>query len=342
VKNDLRLALSATAASLLIGNVFSPVAMSAQADEQSGKSPQMPVPVLTTPIPAPLPAPSLQGGARDTTLQTGTQSTLLQTGTQSTTLQTGTDSTLLQTGTQSTLIQGNVEHQGGPINILFLLDCSYSMKEKLGGGVQKMEAAKQVLQEALSRIPADINVGLRVFGQGMGSGFAGFDNPFVDCRMTALLVPMGVGNRRSIIEKVRNMRPYGMTPLEFALHQAAEDDLSACKGQKVLILISDGCDTCGGDPCRFIRQLPMLGIKLKADVVGLDIHDRRSRNELNCVADSSGGKYYDANTAAQLIESVSKSVNTAISGRVLPKPGTPATNTETPPELQPIQPFVGH
>jgi len=296
-----------------------------------------------TPIKGGTQSTTLQTGTSSTTLQTGTQSTLLQTGTQSTMLQTGTDSTLLQTGTQSTLIQGNVEHAGGPVNILFLLDCSFSMKEKLGmGQPQKMEAAKQVLQEGLARIPPDINVGLRVFGQGMGMGMSAFSNPLVDCRQTALLVPMGIGNRRSIIEKVRNMKPFGMTPLEFALRQAAEDDLSVCKGQKVLILISDGADTCGGDPCRFIRQLPMLGIKLKVDVVGLDIRDRGSRKELNCVAESSGGKYYDANTAAQLIDSVSKSVNTAISGRVLIKDSQPAKNIETPPELQPIQPFVAH
>jgi Ca-activated chloride channel family protein len=331
VKNRPSFGVRATAALILL-LTLNPKALSAQQDDSKAS-------LLQTGADSTL----LKTGTDSTLLKTGTDSTLLKTGTDSTLLKTGTDSTLLQTGTQSTLIQGNIEHQGGPVNILFLLDCSFSMKEKLGGGQpQKMEAAKQVLQEGLARIPPDINVGLRVFGQGMGMGMAAFSNPLVDCRQTALLVPMGLGNRRSIIEKVRNMRPYGMTPLEFALRQAAEDDLSVCKGQKVLILISDGADTCGGDPCRFIRQLPMLGIKLKVDVVGLDIRDRGARKELNCVAESSGGKYYDANTAAQLIESVSKSVNTAISGRVLPKGDTPAKNIETPVELQPIQPFVAH
>jgi Ca-activated chloride channel homolog len=312
---------------------FSPT--SATAEQEGSKT--------STALQAGTQSTTLQTGTSSTTLQTGTSSTTLQTGTQSTLLQTGTDSTMLQTGTQSTLIQGNVEHAGGPVNILFLLDCSFSMKEKLGmGQPQKMEAAKQVLQEGLARIPADINVGLRVFGQGSGMGMSAFSNPAVDCMQTALLVPLGIGNRRTIIEKVRNMKPFGMTPLEFALRQAAEDDLSVCKGQKILILISDGADTCGGDPCRFIRQLPMFGIKLKVDVVGLDIRDRGSKKELNCVAEASGGKYYDANTAAQLIDSVSKSVNTAISGRVLLKENQPAKNTETPTELQPIQPFVAH
>jgi Ca-activated chloride channel family protein len=272
---------------------------------------------------------TLQTGTQNTLLQTGTETTTLQTGTQSTTLQTGTQNTLLQTGTQSSLIKGGVEHAGGPVNILFIIDCSFSMKEKLGGQMQKLESAKLVLQNALARIPPDINVGLRVFGQGIGYGIT--FNPGIDCRQTALLVPLGQGNRRSIIEKVRNMKPFGMTPLEFALRQGAEDDFADAQGQKIIILISDGADTCGGDPCRFIRQLPMFGIKLKVDVVGLDLkRDHTARNQLNCVAEQSGGKYYDADTAAQMIESVSQSVNKAISGRILPKSSLPAKNLETP------------
>jgi Ca-activated chloride channel family protein len=284
---------------------------------------------------------TLQTGAQSTTLQTGTQSTSLHTGTQSTTLQTGTQSTLIQGNTQAALIQGGIERQGGPVNILFVLDCSYSMKEKLGGEVQKLEAAKQVLQKALARIPSDVNLGLRVFGQGFGGGMSMI--PGIDCRQSALLVPMGQGNRRSIIEKARNLKPYGLTPLEYALRQAAEDDFAGTQGTKTIILITDGCDTCNGDPCRFIQELPAYGIKIKVDVVGLDMkHDRSGRSQLNCITEGSGGKYYDANTAAELIESISNSVNKAISGRVISKPGMSVKNSETPPELQPIQPFLGH
>jgi hypothetical protein len=285
---------------------------------------------------------TLQTGTQSTTLQTGTQSTSLQTGTQSTTLQTGTQSTSLQTGTQSAMIQTGIERQGGPVNILIVLDCSYSMKEKLGGQVQKLEAAKQVLQSALARIPSDVNLGLRVFGQGFAGGGLSMI-PGIDCRQTALLVPLGQGNRRSIIEKARNLKPYGLTPLEYALRQAAEDDFAGVQGSKTLILITDGADTCNGNPCRFIQELPTYGIKLKVDVVGLDMkHDHSARAQLNCISEGSGGKYFDANTAAELIESISNSVNKAISGRVISKPGTSVKNSETPPELQPIQPILGH
>jgi Ca-activated chloride channel family protein len=273
----------------------------------------------------------LQGGSQSNFLQTGMQSNLLQTGTQSNLLQTGTQSNLLQGGTAGTLIQGNVEHMGGPANILFLLDCSYSMKEKLGhDGVPKMKAAKEVLRSAMQRIPSDVNVGLRIFGQ----GFNGIMD--IDCRQTVLLVPLGTGNRGSIYKRMESIEAFGLTPLEYALRQCAEDDFRGCQGSKTIILISDGTDTCGGDPCAFIQVLPRYGIKIKCDVVGLELkNDKKARNELDCIAKTSGGKYYDANTAGELIESVSRSVDAAIQGRVLPKSSVPAKNVETIPETTP-------
>ena len=65
------------------------------------------------------------------------------------------------------------------------------MKEKLADQVQKIEAAKQVLQNALALVfPADVNIGLRVFGQS-----ADHNVPGGECMQTSLLVPLGQGNQ---------------------------------------------------------------------------------------------------------------------------------------------------
>lgn len=280
---------------------------------------------------------TLQGSTGSTMLQTGTQSTTLQGGTGSTMLRTGAGSTMLQTGTTGGLIQASIEHEAGPINILFLLDCSYSMKDKLNGEEKKMKAAKDVLEIALRRIPQDINVGLRVFGQGM----TGVTD--IDCRQTALLVPLGTHNRGSIMARVNALEPNGLTPIEYAIRQAAEDDFRGVQGPKTLILITDGADTCGGNPCEYIRTLPMRGIRLKVDVVGVDLkREPAARAQLHCIADQSGGKYSDANTAAEMIDSVTKSVDKAISGKVILKPGQGGANTETPPELMPLHATPDH
>jgi len=270
---------------------------------------------------APEAANPLQGGANSTTLQGGTNSTMLRSSTESTTI---------HGGTSGSLIQGGVQDETGPINILFLLDASYSMREKISGR-PKMELAKEVLAEAMNRVPGDVNVGLRVFGQQSLMGLME-----ADCRATALLVPMGTNNRRSVINEVSQIKAYGMTPLAWALLNAAEDDFRGVVGRKIIILISDGMDTCNGNPCQVIQQLPRFGIKIKVDVVGVDLkHDQAARSQFDCITKTSGGKYYDANTATQLIDSVSASVDKAISGRIIVKPGTNVKGADTPPELMP-------
>lgn len=225
-------------------------------------------------------------------------------------------------------LHAGVQDEEGPINILFLVDASRSMKEGLGGGVQKMEAAKQALQKAISQIPGSVNVGLRVFGQ----DYSG--DTMIDCQQSQLLVRIGQDNRRSIIEQVRHLRPFGMTPLTWGLMHAARD-LKECKGNKVIILISDGAETCGGEPCSYIQRLNEMGIKLKVDIVGLGLKkDHDAREQLNCIATASGGKYYDANTSSEFIDDISQSVSKAIEGKVLTKMSKPMINTITPPDTQ--------
>jgi Ca-activated chloride channel homolog len=221
-------------------------------------------------------------------------------------------------------MEGGVDQEAGPINILFVLDASYSMKEKLSGEM-KMTAAKEVLQNALSRIPGNVNLGLRVFGQSYSKLAE------IDCRQTALLVPIGQHNRGSIIQSIRQIEPYGMTPIMFALREAAEEDFRGIQGPKTVILITDGADTCGGDPCAYLQALRMRGISMKVDVVGVDLaREKAAIEQLKCIAAVSRGKYYGANTSTELIEGIGKSVDTAISGRVLSKP-----SEEKPADVQP-------
>lgn len=266
---------------------------------------------------------------------TGTaQSNLLQGGTGSTLLQVGTEQTTLQGGLEGALLQANVAREGNPVSILFLIDSSRSMKDKITVGIDagkepKMEAAKRVLQEAISKIPGDMHLGLRVFG----NGFTGMDS---DCQTSTLLVPIGKNNRRAIIEAARSMLPYGLTPLTYGLMQA-EQDLRYITGPKTVILISDGAETCGGDPCAYIDRLSRLGIKMKIDIVGLGLKgDKEAKEQLNCIAQKSGGKYYDANTSADLINGITDSVKHAISGKVLTRITTPKVTDTVPMDLAPL------
>lgn len=267
-----------------------------------------------------MPAPVLKGGTGSTTLQAGTGSTLLKTGTEGVMLQTGTEGAMLQTGTQNMVIQSGVERQTEKTNILILVDCSQSMKEGVGGMFSsnhdpKMETAKKVLEQTLASIPSDVSIGLRVFGQSFNN------DPYMDCQQSALLVPIGTHNRRAMVERIRQIRPFGLTPLTYGLQQAAQD-LEQAGGKKQIVLISDGAETCGNDPCALVRMLTLRGFNIKIDIVGLGLrNDIDAKLQLNCIASQSGGKFYDSSTAAEMVDNLKKVVagENKVSGRVLIK-----------------------
>ncbi|MBI1857531.1 MAG: magnesium chelatase, partial [Candidatus Melainabacteria bacterium] len=64
----------------------------------------------------------------------------------------------------------------------------------------------------------------------------------------------GINNRRTIVSEVYKILPQGFTPITYSLGQAVRD-LAPYKGEKSIILISDGLETCGGDPCDLAGQI---------------------------------------------------------------------------------------
>ncbi len=270
---------------------------------------------------------TLQTGTNSTMLQTGTKSTLLETGTKSTLLEMGTNATKLETGTAGTLLQTGIERKIEPSNILILLDCSNTMKLALDGSTgqpeERLTAAKNVLKSTLQTIPSDVRVGLRVFGN------SNVRSDPSDCKQSFLLVPIGLHNRGEIVAKSDQLKARGLTPLAYALKEAAAD-FEGLPGERHIILISDGADTCHQDPCLFITKLRELGFKMRVDVIGVDKKAKIAEGwQLECIAKESGGKYFEADTAAKVADSIKQSVLEAISqkaadhnvsGQVMPKP----------------------
>lgn len=274
----------------------------------------------------------LRVGAESTMLRTGAESITLQTGTNTSKLEVGTEATQLKVGTSSSLLRAKIQQESIPLNIIILMDSSQTMKETLHGTLtgeeeNKLTAARRLLRETLNIIPEDVNVGFRVFGNNFRN-----NNEF-DCKQTVLLVPLGLNNRKEIMEEAEQLRPLGMTPLAYALKQTA-DDFRGMPGLRHVILISDGFETCGGDPCAYIRRLSRLGIKMKIDIVGLGLkRDKIAREHLNCITEASGGEYYDhdLDTVARLAESIKDSIKKAqgegeVTGRVLTKIKAPQAN----------------
>lgn len=213
--------------------------------------------------------------------------------------------------------------------VLIVFDASGSMYDEINGE-SKIYIAKKVLEKVLTEVDVGINVGLRVYGSSPISDM----NPQKNCSDTKLLVEPSTNNRRSIISAVENITPNGLTPITYSLVQAIMD-LAPYKGERSIVLISDGVETCGYDPCILAAKMKNYGINIKIDVVGFGINesDYDAIGQLNCVALNTHGKFFVADTAAKLAKGLSDSFSTQVSGKIITMITAPPvqapTNTKT-------------
>ena len=179
---------------------------------------------------------------------------------------------------------------GGQGRLLLVLDASGSMKEPAGNGRNRFQAATGAVRQVLDALPDDLEVGLRVYGARIADGPG-------SCQDSELVVPVSPLDRDAIRTALADARPLGNTPLAHSL-EAAAGDLPE-DGQRTILLISDGEESCGGDPCQVARDLSAQGYDVRVDVIGFQVTGR-ARDELTCIAQAGRGTFYDAPDAAAL------------------------------------------
>jgi Ca-activated chloride channel homolog len=185
------------------------------------------------------------------------------------------------------------------VNIEYILDASGSMLETIHD-LRKIDIAKDTLSGLVEQLPAgsseiELNVGLRVYGHSTVAG----ESPEQRCRDSALEMPLNGVDSIGIKKKIAGIQARGWTPIAYSLEQSADDFPVGDDNDNIIILISDGKETCGGDPCAVAEKLHQAGIKVKINVVGFDIKPEE-RVQLECIAKVAGGKYYSADSAGEL------------------------------------------
>ena len=200
---------------------------------------------------------------------------------------------MLATGTA-----GHADADPSQGKLLLVLDSSGSMKEPDASGSTKIVAAKKALGAVVDHLPDQAKVGLRVYG---ATVFAKTDPGA--CSDTQLVVPIGPADKPALKSAIARYKPYGETPIAYSLRQAAKD--VGTTGQRTILLVSDGEETCHTDPCLVAREIAVKGIDLKIDVVGFRVAGR-ARDQLRCVADAGRGSYYDADSADDLLASLDR------------------------------------
>jgi len=195
-------------------------------------------------------------------------------------------------------------------NVLFIFDSSGSMKRTIESGETRSQAAKRAMVAALSEMPASSRLGLLMYGHRRAK----------DCTDIELISPIGTADGAGIAALVLDSTPKGETPIAAALERAAQSFAPLAGDANSIVLVTDGIEECAGDPCAAARAIRAAGVDLKVHVVGFTL-DAQQRQTLQCVADETGGAYFDAQNAEGLSEALNEVRKQVV--EVTPPPAPP-------------------
>ena len=185
-------------------------------------------------------------------------------------------------------------HSDKPV-LMFVLDGSGSMNDADAKGTVKMISAKNTVTDIVGQFDKQkVNVGLIAFNDG--------------CYSSKLLVDPDNNDFAKVINITKSITPNGKTPLAAAIKKAGKVLKDIDKKVRIIV-ISDGAETCGGDPAQEARNLVQkYGIDVKVYVVGYSV-DSRTKNQLEKIATAGNGRYFGADNADALNQTVNEIVS---------------------------------
>lgn len=178
-------------------------------------------------------------------------------------------------------------------DIEFILDISGSMN-KTDGTETQIDSLRKAMTSTIKDIPEGTFVAVRLYAHRINQA-----NRVASCLDTELAIPFAAIDRQAITDKINSVSPKGFTPIAYALEQARNDFLATRESQKTIILMTDGEETCGGDPKAVVEKMRADGFNITVHTVGFNV-DANTRAQLQAIAMAGGGQYYDANGSAGL------------------------------------------
>lgn len=178
--------------------------------------------------------------------------------------------------------------------------------------------ARQAMRDAMPDITPYRRVGLLVYGPGPLEACSNIDLRFGPIENAAT----------PIIDAVEALIPKGLTPLAASVEQAVEA-LDYRNRPGIVVLVTDGNETCGGRPCALGDALAreaadltvhVIGFKVIVDFFSWDNPEQQSYDEgitvAKCLADRTGGMYVSTETVDELAEALRSTLGCALIGRV--------------------------
>lgn len=175
-----------------------------------------------------------------------------------------------------------------------VFDASGSMWNRLEGDLSRIEVARDVMGNYFVDRNPDAPYAIVAYGH----------NRRGDCSDIEVVTPMGQHIGAGQANRIVGLIPQGMTPLTGAL-RVARDQIPPTAESADIVLITDGLENCGGDPCALAAQFAAEGVDLRAHVVGFGMAPGEV-GALACLPDQTGGLLLEATTGAELTAALAR------------------------------------
>lgn len=186
-----------------------------------------------------------------------------------------------------------------------ILDASGSMWNKLSDDRYRIVAAKDVLTQFIGGLPeGDLNVGLRVYGSQIAALEEG------SCEDSQLFVPMNGVDKAALSQTVQDATALGATPIALSL-LAAADDFPSTAERRLIILVTDGEESCGGDLQAVAEDLRNRGFDIDIRIIGFDLDDRAIQSFEGV------GSFENAESAQELAQALETAVEDVVEETVV-------------------------
>ena len=219
------------------------------------------------------------------------------------------------------------------VDAMVVFDGSASMAER-GDAVfatTRIADARAAMRRAMPQIAQLRRVGLIVYGPDGTPGDGPGEHPSqsIGCRSVDVRFAPRAQAADALIRAVEDVLPGGSTPLTAGVAEAAKVlDHKATPG--IVVLVTDGKETCGGLPCAVADQLAQESADLTVHVVGFRVRSEyfdwntgqgADHQEVpilaRCLADRTGGTYTTAETVADLVSALDATLGCAVFGRMV-------------------------
>lgn len=195
--------------------------------------------------------------------------------------------------------EGSSEKRVPPENAIILLDASSSMLLPTANNNIRMDVAKKAVSKFANTVGNQSNISLIVYGH---KGSESDADKELSCTSIEEIYPLGDYEKESFDNALSSFESKGWTPLAGAISKA-EEMTRDMEGSITIYIVSDGVETCDGDPVKAAKTFADRGEANHVHIIGFQV-DKEAEVQLKEVANAGNGDYYYAENAEDIHQTI--------------------------------------